>query len=70
MIIVTTIIIMRIEYDEVKNKRNINERHLPFARVVDFDFASAIIIQDIRYEYPEPRFVATGYLRERLHVYL
>ena len=33
-----------------------------------FDFATALIDQDIRKVYPELRYVALGYLADRLHV--
>lgn len=59
---------MRIEFDPAKNERNIRERELPFDRVAEFDFARAIVRQDTRRTYPEPRFVAVGMLDARLHV--
>jgi uncharacterized DUF497 family protein len=59
---------MRIEFDEAKNQRNIEERSLPFTRAADFDFENAKIIVDDRKEYGEVRYVATGYLDGRLHV--
>ena len=36
--------------------------------VTSIDFATALIDQDIRKVYPEPRYVALGFLSERLHV--
>jgi uncharacterized protein len=36
--------------------------------VLDFDWASAKIWQDMRKLYPEARFLAMGYLGSRLHV--
>ena len=59
---------MRIEFDERKSTRNEAERQLPFERAVDFEWRDAIIIPDDRIDYPEPRFVAVGYLDMRLHV--
>jgi len=59
---------MNIEFDATKNERNIQERGLSFERVVDFDFETAIVQQDVRKPYPEPRIIALGFLDARLHV--
>lgn len=59
---------MIIEYDKAKNQRNICERELSFEDARCFDFNTAVIEADVRKPYPEIRYVALGYLRERLHV--
>ena len=59
---------MIIEYDEGKNQRNIYERALNFEDARRFDFSTAVIEADLRRPYPETRYVALGYLCERLHV--
>lgn len=59
---------MKIEFDVLKNDRNIHERSLSFERAADFDFNTAIVQQDVRKPYPEVRFVALGFLDARLHV--
>ena len=59
---------MRIEFDTVKNERNIHERNLSFERAVDFDFDSAEYLTDKRHDYGEIRIIAVGYLDWRLHV--
>lgn len=59
---------MKIDFNPAKNDRNIRERGLSFERVVDFDFAAAIVREDTRKPYPETRFVALGFLDARLHV--
>jgi hypothetical protein len=59
---------MKIEFDPIKNERNIRERDLSFERAAAFDFASATIGQDERKAYPEVRYVAVGPLDGRLHV--
>jgi len=59
---------MKITCDLIKNEKNIAERELPFGRAVDFDFSTAKIWQDTRKPYPEARFIAVGYLDNRLHV--
>ena len=59
---------MDITFDPAKNARNIAERGLSFARAAEFDFTTALIGQDTRQTYPEPRFVALGFLEGRPHV--
>jgi uncharacterized DUF497 family protein len=59
---------MKITFDPAKNARNIAERDLPFERAAELDWASAVIVEDKRNPYPERRFVAVGYLDERLHI--
>lgn len=58
---------MEIDFDLAKNEKNIRERGLSFERVGDFDFKTARVWQDVRKPYPEIRFVAMGYLDDRLH---
>jgi uncharacterized DUF497 family protein len=58
----------RLEFDPAKSERNARERGLPFGRVADFDWQSAIVAADARRDYGETRLVATGFLDGRLHV--
>lgn len=59
---------MIVEFDPVKNKRNINERGLSFDRVQYVDLTKALIAIDNRYEYGEIRYIALCHLDNRLHV--
>lgn len=59
---------MRIRYDLKKNARNIAERRLSFDRAADFDWETALVLEDARHDYPERRLVALGRLEGRLHV--
>ena len=59
---------MQVTYDQAKNERNITDRQLPFGLASRFDFETAKLWQDTRREYPEDRWVAIGYLDNRLHV--
>ena len=59
---------MKIIYDPIKNAKNIRERGLSFDEVADFNFLTAVVSQDLRKDYFEPRFVALGFLKDRLHV--
>ncbi len=58
---------MEIEYDLAKNERNIKDRGLSFKLARDFDFDSALIVEDTRHDYGEPRYLAIGYIGSRLH---
>jgi uncharacterized DUF497 family protein len=57
-----------ISFDPAKSERNARERDLPFERVYEFDFDTAVIWPDLRFDYPEPRFIATGLIGARVHV--
>jgi uncharacterized DUF497 family protein len=59
---------VHIAFDPAKNTINIRERNLSFERVSDFNFDTAVIAQDERKLYPEARYVALGFLDQRLHV--
>ena len=59
---------MRIIFDPAKSARNAAERDLPFERAEDFEFDAALIDADERRDYGEARYVALGFLDERLHV--
>ncbi len=62
--------LMKIDFDPKKHSANLMNptRRLGFDRAIDFDWATATIVEDERQVYPERRFVAVGYLDERLHV--
>lgn len=55
-------------FDPDKNARNILKHGLSFQDVFGFDFETALIIPDTRYNYGEDRKIAYGYVEERLHV--
>lgn len=59
---------MQIEYDPNKNNWNIENRNLSFDLAAELDWSTAQIIEDARRNYPERRFVATGYIQQRLHI--
>jgi uncharacterized DUF497 family protein len=59
---------MKLAYDPAKSARNTKERGLSFERAVEFDFQSAQYWEDNRVDYSETRYVALGYLDDRLHV--
>lgn len=59
---------MEVSYDSAKNERNILERQLRFDEARRFDFETARFWLDTRHDYPEDRWIAIGYLHDRLHV--
>ncbi len=59
---------MKIEFNSEKSKKNNHDRGLPFECVDEFDWETAIYSEDARHCYPERRYVAMGYLGDRLHV--
>lgn len=58
---------MKIDYDLKKNQKNIEERNLSFELVHSFEWYTALIWQDVRFDYPEDRFTALGYIGDRLY---
>jgi hypothetical protein len=56
-----------IEFDAIKNERNIRERGLNFEMVKDFDFSTAILEEDTRKNYGEIRMNAVGFIHDRLY---
>jgi len=59
---------VNIRYDPSKNEKNIVERGISFEQVAEFEWFSALIVEDIRKDYGEPRFQALGFIELRLHV--
>ncbi|MDD2307889.1 MAG: BrnT family toxin [Prolixibacteraceae bacterium] len=59
---------MKIEFDPEKSEKNRQERVLPFEKAAEFDWNNAVYFEDDRNLYPERRFIAVGYLENRLHV--
>jgi uncharacterized DUF497 family protein len=59
---------MRVQFDPEKNERNIRERGLSFELAKHFNFGSALVVVDGRRDYGETRYVALGFLAERLRV--
>lgn len=59
---------MKIDFDPQKSERNAQSRGLPFGDVAEFDWETALYIEDDRKVYPERRFVASGLIGDRLHI--
>ncbi len=54
------------EWDEAKSRRCLEERGFDFSIVHEFDWGSAIVREDTRRDYGEPRYRAFGYIGEKL----
>jgi len=61
---------MEYEFDPEKNTLNIGKHRLPLTAVEFFEWDTALIREDDRFDYPEQRFEATGYIGQRLYVLL
>jgi len=59
---------MRITFDPTKKARNIAERSLPFDRIADLDWETAVTVEDDRRDYGERRLRVMALLGPRLHV--
>ena len=59
---------MKIDFDPIKNEKNIRERGLSFERAAEVDFNTALVFPDTRKAYGETRYIALCYLDRRLHV--
>jgi len=57
-----------IEYDEDKDALNRSKHKMPLELAAHFDWDTAQIREDDRYDYGEYRFEATGYIDNHLHV--
>lgn len=54
------------EWDEAKRRSNIRKHGVDFTMIEHFEWDSATLELDTRQI--EPRFISTGYVRNRLHV--
>ena len=59
---------MKIDFDITKSLRNAVKRGLPFDLVEGFNWNSALVIEDLRNDYPERRFQALGLIGNKLHM--
>ncbi len=58
---------MEIQFDPEKDARNIELRGISLQDAVEFEWESALIIQDTRQDYGETRYRAFGFIENRLH---
>ena len=58
---------MGISFDPGKSQRNELERGLPFSLVEQLDWSTAWMVEDVRQNYGERRYLVLGMIGERLH---
>jgi len=59
---------MNIEFDTAKDAANRMEHGISLIVASEFDFSTALQIEDNRKDYGEVRTIALGYIGNRLHV--
>ena len=59
---------MAISFDPAKSAANVQSRGLSFELAADFDWSTALIVEDIREDYGEARYQALGRIGDRLHM--
>lgn len=57
---------MNYEWDENKQQINLNKHKIDFIDAVYFNWETAQVVEDTRYDYNEQRFIACGFLFEKL----
>lgn len=55
-------------YDPAKSERNEAERGLAFSLAEQFDWSTALVVEDARKDYGERRYQALGMIGENLHM--
>lgn len=59
---------MDVSFDPAKDARNVALRGISFVRAADFGWSDALIDEDTRNNYGEPRYQALGLIDDRLHM--
>jgi len=59
---------MKYEWDENKRAANLAKHNVDFIDAEHFDWSSAIETIDDRFNYSEERWVALGFISNRLHI--
>ncbi len=57
---------MKITFDQTKRDRTLAERGLDFTEATEVFAGPTIDIEDLRFAYPESRFMSVGHLRGRM----
>lgn len=58
---------MEIEFDPVKDAANVTKHGVSLQATERFDWDTALVIEDDRFDYGDRRFYALGYIGDRLH---
>lgn len=59
---------MHYEFDPAKDESNLDKHGLSLADADGFEWETAVVREDARRQYAEPRLQAAGYIGARLHV--
>ena len=59
---------MEYEWDEAKAKANLARHKVDFSDATEFDWETAIETYDDRSDYGEDRWIALGFIRDKLYV--
>lgn len=59
---------MNYQWDDTKCSKNVVSHKIHFSVVFKFNWGSAFVVQDERFDYKEKRFKALGLIENRLHV--
>ena len=58
---------VRVEFDPAKNEINVAKHGVSLVAAETFDWDTALVVEDDRFDYGERRFYALGYIGDRLH---
>ncbi|WP_133510478.1 BrnT family toxin [Candidatus Thiosymbion oneisti] len=58
---------MKIEYDTRKDASNLQKHGVSLVQAEDFEWDTAVVWDDVRCDYGEPRGCALGYIGKRLY---
>jgi len=59
---------MDISFDSAKSEKNLLARGISFELAAEFEWDSALLVEDLRNDYGERRFQALGLIGDRLHM--
>ncbi|WP_337189276.1 BrnT family toxin [Phenylobacterium sp.] len=58
---------MTLEFDPAKDEANLAKHGVSLKAAERFDWNTALVVEDDRFDYGEMRFYAIGYIGDRLH---
>ena len=59
---------VRYQFDAAKARANLAVHGIDFGTAAEFDWDSALVLEDSRRDYGEPRFIGIGLIGNRVHV--
>ena len=58
---------MTYEWDDAKSASNVRKHGVAFEAIEEFDWSTALVVPDERFDYDEDRWFAIGMIGSRLH---